>query len=101
MWSPNEAQPELSNEWIGETRFPILHPRPKEGYEYQSGRLTKLQKTDRPPSVWPEVWNRLNTRQREREIEKWKSDAPRRKKLHKERSLGEHVPDLELPAYRR
>ena len=38
MWSPNEVQPSLSNQWVGETRFTLIKPRAKEGYEYQNGK---------------------------------------------------------------
>ena len=66
MWSPSEVQPELSNQWVGEARFQILKPRARDGHEWQQCRECKLQETSRPPSVWPEVWNALSTRQREK-----------------------------------
>ncbi len=47
---------DLEEEWIGKAKFFLLHPQPKAGYEYQSGRLTKIKQTTRPPTVWPETW---------------------------------------------
>ena len=56
IWRPDVEQPVLSSPWIGETIFELRRPRCEAGFEWQNGRKTKLQKTNRPPSVWPEVW---------------------------------------------
>ena len=33
--------------------------------------MTRVQKTTRPPSVWPEVWTAMSRKQRNNEIRKW------------------------------
>ena len=60
MWSPSEVQPELSELWVGETRFTILRRMTRPGYELHNGRETKVQNTTRPPTIWPEVWNNMS-----------------------------------------
>ena len=60
IWRPDVTQSGLSAPWVGETFFEILRPRAKLGYEWVMGRETKIQKIDRPPSVWPETWKHLN-----------------------------------------
>ena len=34
------------------------------GYSFEHGRITRLQKSDRPPDVLPEVWSTLNKAQK-------------------------------------
>ena len=62
----------LSNSWTGRTTFTILKKTPKQGFSYQSGRLTKIQaNSTRPPSVYLEEWGRLSKNNQLQEIEKW------------------------------
>ena len=86
-WRPDEAQLVLSAPWVGEAIFEIRKPRAKPGYEWQMGRETKIQKTDRPPSVWPEIWKHLNKEARKREITKWQSEASARSEAKEARKL--------------
>ena len=50
-----------SEEWTGTTRFQILRTTLPEGYkEGVNGRPSKIQKTTRPDSIWPEAWTQLS-----------------------------------------
>ena len=57
--------------WVGETVFHRFLREPK-GYRVVQGRLTRIQKTTRPPSIWPEVWNAMSRKQRDIAITNWK-----------------------------
>ena len=69
----SEEDPErhLSNSWVGQTCFELLKPRPKPGYEWQSGRLTKVQTTSRPPVIWPEMWDSMSKSERQNATRQW------------------------------
>ena len=43
---------------------PDSQPAPK-GYAWQSGRLTRLQKTNRPSWMWPELWKKCSKSEKE------------------------------------
>ena len=43
----------------------------------------------------------MNKEARRKEIQKWTDEAPRRTEVLKVRQIGDHVPDVELPQYRR
>ena len=45
MWHPDEVQAELSEAWVGETRFTLMRRMAKPGYEWQDGRETRVQNT--------------------------------------------------------
>ena len=53
--NPDEGK-ELSGVWTGQTVYELLHPKPEPGFEWQSGRHTKIQKTERPPNIMVDVW---------------------------------------------
>ena len=103
IWRPDKVQPSLSAPWVGETIFEIRRPRAEPGFEWQHGRKTKLQRTNRPPSVWPEVWRHLNAEARGREIKKWQAESVARSEAREARKLGSenHIPDKDLPHYRK
>eukprot|EP00973_Karenia_brevis_P074880 10405201-Karenia_brevis.AAC.1 len=63
VWCTDGARA-LSGSWTGTTGFDLLRPQPPDGYTWVGARLTKIQKTTRPGSVWPEVWFAMNGRQR-------------------------------------
>ena len=56
----------ISEKWTGTTRFQILRTRLPEGLRRVNGRPTKIQKTTRPDSIWPEAWTRLSQNQRDK-----------------------------------
>jgi hypothetical protein len=41
------------------------------GYEVVDGRLTRRQKTSRPPDVWPEMWQAMSRKAREKSVTEW------------------------------
>ena len=47
---------ELDEPWTGRVRFDLLHKQPEEGKEWQDHRLTVLQPTTRPPTIWVGAW---------------------------------------------
>ena len=49
----------LAEEWTATTRFQILRTRLLEGHKCVNVRPTKIQKTTRPDSIWPESWTPL------------------------------------------
>ncbi len=52
----------LSDLWIGETRFIKFWKAPP-GFEVIDGRLTRKQKTSRPPDIWPEMWQAMSKKE--------------------------------------
>ena len=48
-----DLQIPMKEMWHGKTEFPLLRPRPKKGYKWCSGRLTKIQESTRPDQIWP------------------------------------------------
>lgn len=71
-----EAGPrELSTAWVGRTCFTMLRPKPPSGYKWVEGRLTKMQQTNRPDSVWPEMWQHMSKKQKKCEIEEWEKES--------------------------
>ena len=59
-WNDQEPDRQLSEPWVGSTTFQILKPTPPPNHYYVLGRLTRLQKTNRPDSVWPEVYAKMS-----------------------------------------
>jgi hypothetical protein len=92
----------LSDEWTGETRFQkvLLVP---EGYDLVEGRLTRRQKTQRPPDVWPEMWSTMSSAARRSAREHWETyaksiEAAREKRGLQVKTDGLPLPDHMLPA---
>ena len=67
--------------------------------KWVSGRLTKIQKTTRPDSVWPEVWPYMSEKQKREEIQAWKEEEKRRATSHKTGGLLEFVPSERVQEY--
>ena len=68
----------MSEPWTGKTLFPILRPDPPKGFKWVEGRLTRIQKTSRPDSVWVEVWQSLSPKDKQKEILLWKEESEKR-----------------------
>ena len=64
---------ELSDFWTGETRYTKLWKTPH-GYDFVDGRLTRRQTTNRPPNVWPEIWEGMSKKMRTKAIESGTKD---------------------------
>ena len=63
----NEADKELSGQWAGKTYIKIMRPEPPPGKKWVLGRLTRIQKTTRPDSVWPELWTSFSPKEKKKE----------------------------------
>ena len=48
-----------SDSWKGLTKFTLLKEKPPKEYLWSVWRLTKIQATTRPESVWPEEWTKF------------------------------------------
>jgi hypothetical protein len=91
LWTEDGARA-LSNPWKGKTVFHILRPPAPPGYRWVESRLTKLQQTTRPDSIWPEVWQSLSKKQKQVEIAKWELDRVKRDEARTKRGI------IEVPA---
>ena len=74
---PMQANRRLSEPWTGRTVFTLLRQPLPEGWEWVHGRPTKIQKTNRPPSIWPEFWKALSTKQKEQAVREWALQKPK------------------------
>ena len=63
---PKPQNRSLSDYWTGQTTFILLRPPPPPGQEWVLGRLIKKQKSQRPPTIWPELWCNLSPKQKEK-----------------------------------
>ena len=87
----------LDMEWTGHTRFSILKPQARIGYNWVNGRETKMQKTTRPDSCWPELWPLMAAGDKEA-IAEWVTLGPEREAQRKTRGIWE-VKESELTSY--
>ena len=67
----------LSARWIGETRFDTVPEGCEPGYYMVGGRPTRRQASKRPDNIWPEIWNSMSRKQKERAIENWERNGRR------------------------
>ena len=61
---------ELSDAWIGFTRFTILNDEPPDGYTWSGCRLTRKQTTSRPDTSLPDMWKRMSDASKRKEKQK-------------------------------
>ena len=64
---------ELSDQWVGESRYHKLWRTP-DGYDMIDGRMTRIQTTTRPPHIWPEMWQAMFKKHKEKAILEWSAD---------------------------
>ena len=93
-----KSERELSAPWTGRTIFQIVHPKPKPGWEWQDGRLTKKQRTTRPPHVWSENWRIMNDTEKKEAIEFWEKEGPKRDAARDKRGVR-HVEAKDIEDY--
>ena len=74
---PMQENRQLSEPWTGRTIFNLLRQPLPEGWEWVCGRATKIQKTNRPPTIWPEFWKALSTKQKEQAVKEWALEKPK------------------------
>ena len=79
-----EGDRDLSDSWIGFTRFTILDEKPPDGYTWCGERLTKKQTTSRPDYLWPDIWKDMSEAAQRKEKQTWAIEEP---KLENAKSL--------------
>ena len=97
LWdgSVNDVR-DLSETWTGETLFYKFFKEPP-GCRVIHGRVTRIQKTTRPPSIWPEVWKAMSRKQRDQSVAKWDAECgaidAARARRGLDPAVGAEVPD--------
>ena len=82
----------LAEEWTATARFQILRTRLLEGYRCVNGRPTKIQKTTRPDSIWPEAWTPLFKEQKKtNELAEWAQDSAKLQAARRNKGTHEVV----------
>ena len=59
------------------TRFQILWIKLLKGCKWVNGRPTKVQKTTRPETIWPEEWHRPSKKQKQEDNAAWDEEETR------------------------
>ena len=67
--SDNDCR-ELSEFWTGEAVFYKFY-KDTPTHQVVMGRMTRIQKTKRPPTIWPERWEAMTKKQRRGEADVW------------------------------
>ena len=91
FWTESGAR-ELSDSWRGKTVLHILHPPAPPGYKRIHGRYTKIQQTSRPDNLWPEVWQSMSKKQKEKAKSKWEIEKVKRKDARDKHGVVEVSP---------
>ena len=99
FWTDDNASRELTDAWTGRVKFTILRPTPPAGKEWQDGRLTRVQATTRPESVWVETWESMSKKGRKKAIEQWKEEKPRRDSERRRSAKLDHIPFEEIDEF--
>ena len=55
-------------------------------------RLTKIQNSNRPPSIYLEQWTTISPKNQAKAIADWKIEGPQREKARAARGLPVHIP---------
>ena len=90
---------ELSDSWVGTTKFYLLRPQPEPGWEWVEGRLTKSQSSTRPGNIWPEAWRVMSPKQKRKAIEAWKVEEPKMNESRKIAGIDKHIKSADLDDY--
>ncbi len=69
---------ELSSWWTGTTIFMLRQKTPPPKFTWVMGRLTTEQKSNRPPSVYPEQWTTMSHKNQRTAIADWRVEGPKR-----------------------
>ena len=90
-WTTDAEPKELSGSWTGRTIFKLFRIAPP-GHEWQSGRLTQVQKSrtgkpGRPPTQWVENWRLMDLKDKEVAIAEWKIEGPKREAARTARGI--------------
>ena len=57
------------------------------GYTWVAGRLTKIQQTQRPGHIWPEMWSRMSKSQKRQSKAEWETIRSQRDELRQNRQI--------------
>ena len=68
---------ELSDARTGFTRFILLNEKPRDGFAWSEGRLTRKQTTSRPDNVWPDMWKHVSDAAKSKAKQKWAIEKPK------------------------
>ena len=68
---------ELSDTLAGFTRFTILSEKPPDGCTWSGRRLTRIQTTSRPDTLWPEIWKDVSDASKRKEKQTWAIEKPK------------------------
>ena len=82
-----EGNRNLSDTWMGFTRFTILDEKPPDGFSWSGWRLTKKQTTPRTHYLWPEIWKDMSEAAQRKEKQKWAIEIPRLDNARKLRGI--------------
>ena len=94
-----EPDRELSSWWVGTTQFPLRQTVPPPQMTWVMGRLTKTQKSNRPPNIYPEQWTTMSPKNQAKAIADWKIEGPKRDTARARRGLPIYIPDEEKDIY--
>jgi len=80
---------ELSEQWTGKTVFPLLRPPSAPGYQWVSGRPTRIKEGERPEHLWPEAFWSLGKTKRKEAVEEGKVFSKELREARAERGITE------------
>ena len=72
-----DGERELSDAWMGVTRFFVLNERPPEGCTWSGERLTRKQTTSIPDNVWPDMWKQMSDASKRKAKQAWAVEKPK------------------------
>ncbi len=88
---------ELDEDFLGRTVYILLKKKPMPGYEYQNGRLTKVQKeTSRPEHIFSNNWARMGANAKREAQAYWAVQGPIR---DRERRMSGREANIRLEDY--
>jgi hypothetical protein len=97
--SDGDPDKELSSWWTGTTIFMLRQKTPPPKFTWVMGRLIKEQKTNRPPSVYPEQWTTMSPKNQRIAIADWRVEGPKRTASRQSRGLTEIIPPADGDIY--
>ncbi len=68
---------------MGKTALNVVPKQSDPGKQWQDGRLTVVQPTTRPPTIFGEVWRRVSNNRQDEAIVAWKIEGPKREAEYK------------------
>ena len=68
---------ELSDTWIGFSRFTILKKNSSDGFLWSGERLTRKQTTSSPEKLWSKMWKHMSDASKRKEKKKWAIEKPK------------------------